>query len=497
MTPLLTAAEMRQADARAIASGISEARLIERAGRAVADAAMDLLAAESLPRQALVLCGPGNNGGDGYVAARVLAGRGIEVSLASAVPVSALTGTAARMAALWDGEVISLDRAQPTPDGLVVDALFGAGLSRELDPIAVRALNRVARSGARVLAVDVPSGLDADTGLVRGAVAKADVTVTFAARKPGHLLQPGRSLCGRLILADIGIGPDHIASCEPRIWSNEPNLWRESFPVPGSDTHKYLRGHAFVLAGKAGHAGAARLAARAALRSGAGLVTLLSPMDAMAENAAQSNAVMLRPCDGTDDLAALLLDDRIRTVLLGPGGGVGEQMRRLVATAAAAGRSLVLDADSLTSYAGRLPEFIQNLASARPAGIVLTPHAGEFARLFAQVPDVLALPSKLERARAAARQTGAVVLLKGADSVVAAPDGRACIAEIDAPWLATAGSGDVLAGILTGLLAQGMPAFEAASAAVWLHARTGEALGPGLIAEDLPDALPTILRELA
>lgn len=469
---------------------------MERAGRAVADAAMALLPAAGSPKRVLVLCGPGNNGGDGYVSARVLAGRGIDVDVVSLVSASGRVGMAERMAALWNWAVMTPAAAVPRDYDLVVDALFGAGLSRDLDPEVISLLERVATSGAKVLAVDVPSGLDADTGQVRGTAAKADVTVTFAARKPGHLLHPGHSLCGRILVADIGIGPDVVAACGARLWRNDPDLWRTTLPVLAADTHKYRRGHAFVLAGRSGHGGAARLAARAALRSGAGLVTLLSPKDAMAENAAHSNAVMLRPCDGANDLTVLLMDDRIRTILLGPGGGVGERMRRLVATAAAAGRSLVLDADALTTHSERLPELIEQLAPARSAGIILTPHEGEFARLFAEAPDVLALPSKVERAREAARRTGAVILLKGSDSVVAAPDGRACIAEIDAPWLATAGSGDVLAGIVTGLLAQGMPAFEAASAAVWLHARTGEALGPGLIAEDLSDALPTILREL-
>lgn len=468
---------------------------MERAGRAVADAAMEVLAGAGQAPRALVLCGPGNNGGDGYVAARVLAGRGVVVDVASSVAPSARSGTAARMAALWDGCVVAFGEVEPRSYDIVVDALFGAGLSRDLEPAVNRVLERVAASGANVLAVDVPSGLDADTGQVRGAVAKADLTVTFAARKPGHLLLPGRNLCGRIVVADIGIGADHLAGSGVRLWLNEPDLWHGALPSPNADTHKYRRGHAYVLSGQAGQGGAARLAARAALRIGAGLVTLLCPATAVPEHSAQTNAVMVRACDQPTELAGRLADERIRAVLLGPGGGADERMRHMVRAAAASRRPLVLDADALTAYATRLQLFLGDLEPARSSGMVLTPHEGEFARLFADIPDMLAQPSKVERAREAARQTGAVMILKGADSVVAAPDGRACIARIDAPWLATAGSGDVLAGIVTGLLAQGMPAFEAASAAVWIHAKAGSAFGPGLTADDLPELLPRVLRE--
>ena len=496
MKPILTAADMRHADALAIASGIPETRLMERAGRAVADAAMSLLDGSGQPHRTLVLCGPGNNGGDGYVAARVLAGRGVAVDVAPCASSLGVAGTAGSMAALWEGPLLTPDAADPACYHLVIDAVFGAGLSRDLGAELIHLLERVAASGAKVLAVDVPSGLDADTGQVRGAAAQADVTVTFAARKPGHLLQPGRGLCGKLVVADIGIVSEQVIASGSRLWCNEPALWLAHMPVLSVQTHKYRRGHAVVLSGAAGHSGAARLAARAALRAGAGLVTLFSPADAMAENAAQLSAVMLRLCDDPDELAALLADERIRAVLIGPGGGVGERMRHMVAAAATMRRPMVLDADALTSYSGRLRQFADDLVVAAPAGLVLTPHEGEFARLFADAPEVLQPASKVERARAAACLTGAVILLKGADTVIAAPDGSACIAQIDAPWLATAGSGDVLAGIIAGLLAQGMPAFPAASAAVWLHGRAGAAFGPGLIAEDLPESLPEILREL-
>ncbi len=493
---LLTAQESRAADAAAGAQGIGGLALMRAAGAAVAR-----VAARDLPPGAgiAVLCGPGNNGGDGFVAARLLAGAGHRVSLLLLGDRDALKGDAARAAAEWEGPVLDAagEAAHATLAGadLVIDALFGAGLSRDLAGAARALVEAVNAAGRPVLAIDVPSGIDGDSGAVRGLAVRARDTVALVRRRPGHLLLPGRLHAGRVHVADIGIDEATVAGLAPRSFADEPSLWRAAFPVPTPESHKYTRGHALVLSGPHARTGAARLAARAALRVGAGLVTLASPGDAMAENAAQLTAIMLRPCDGADALAALLADARLDAVVLGPGLGAGqgiqEGTRGLVRAAAGAGRALVLDADALTSFAGEA-EALAGLLAAGGARAVLTPHAGEFARLFG-TPGA---GSKLDHARAAAARTGAVVVLKGADTVIAAPDGRAAINHNGTPWLGTAGAGDVLSGIVGGLLAQGMAPFAAACAGVWLHAAAGAAFGPGLIAEDLPEGLPGVLRGL-
>jgi ADP-dependent NAD(P)H-hydrate dehydratase / NAD(P)H-hydrate epimerase len=378
---------------------------------------------------------------------------------------------------------------------LIIDALFGAGLARDIDGEAAEAMGWMNGSGRPILAVDVPSGIDGDTGAVRGAAVQATCTVTFARRKPGHLLMPGRAHCGPVTLADIGIGDETIAAVVGPTFANAPGLWAARFPQPSLDAHKYRRGHALVLSGGARHTGAARLAARGALRAGSGLVTVVAPAEALAESAAQLTAIMLRRCDGAGELRELLADPRVNAVALGPALGVGSATREMVAVALETGRAAVLDADALTSFEGEA-RALAALAEGRSQAAVLTPHEGEFARLFSGERDILKASSKLERARGAAALSRCVVVLKGPDTVIAAPDGRAAINENGTPYLATAGSGDVLTGIVAGLLAQGMPAFEAACAGVWLHAEAGARFGPGLIAEDIPEALPGALRAL-
>jgi hydroxyethylthiazole kinase-like uncharacterized protein yjeF len=496
MHRLLTTAEMAQADALAIAGGTPGSALMDKAGRAVADA---VARGWRMGSRVAVLCGPGNNGGDGFVAARVLVERGYRVELALLGAREALTGDAAGAAAAWKGSAGPLDAAPIEEADVVVDALFGAGLSRDLDGVAAATVERLNASGKPVVAVDVPSGLDGNTGQVRGVAVEATETVTFFRLKPGHLLFPGRALCGKLRIADIGIPESVLATIAPRQFRNEPGLWSRVLRKPAVDGHKYGRGHAVVLSGPIDATGAARLAARGALRVGAGLVTVASPGSALGVNAIALTAVMVRRCDGAADLGALLSDARRNAVVLGPGAGVGAETRALVEAALAAGPHAVLDADAITSFAGLSAE-LGPLVAARRNGerqhVVLTPHEGEFSRLFSTLPELLQEPSKLERARAAARLTGCVVVLKGPDTVIAAPDGRAAVNANASRWLATAGSGDVLAGFVGGLLAQGLPGFEASCAAVWLHGEAGTSVGPGLIAEDLPEALPKVLREL-
>ena len=495
---LLTPAEMSEADRFAVAAGTPGIALMERAGLAVADEAARL--AKSRGR-IVVLCGPGGNGGDGFVAARLLAKRGYAVELGLIGRREALRGDPALAASRYDGQVLDAAAIDPGGADCVIDALFGAGLARDIEGVAKAIIERVnafARAGGRVLAVDVPSGVDGGTGKVRGVAVEASASVTFFRLKPGHLLLPGRMLCGAIRLADIGIPEAALARIAPQAFVNAPAVWRAALPHVNAESHKYARGAVLVLSGAAHRTGAARLAARAALRSGAGIVTLASPPDAVAVNAAHLTAVMVAPFATISEFEALLADERRRAIALGPGAGVGPALRKLVAAALtrpAERRTIVLDADALTSFAGDAAR-LEALIARGGHSAVMTPHEGEFARLFEGAPEVRLDDDKLTRARAAARLMGAVVLIKGADTVVAAPDGRATIGFDLPPWLATAGSGDVLAGLVSGLAAQGMAPFEAASAAVWLHGACGRALGPGLIAEDLPEALPGVLRGL-
>ncbi len=495
---LLTPAEMSEADRFAIAAGTPGIALMERAGLAVADEAARL--AKSRGR-IVVLCGPGGNGGDGFVAARLLARRGYAVELGLLGRREALSGDPALAASRYEGPVLDAATLDLARADCVIDALFGAGLARDIEGVAKAIIERVnafARASGRVLAVDVPSGVDGGTGKVRGVAVEASASVTFFRLKPGHLLLPGRMLCGATRLADIGIPEAALARIAPQAFVNAPGLWRAALPRASAESHKYARGAVLVLSGAAHRTGAARLAARAALRSGAGIVTLASPPDAVAVNAAHLTAVMVEPFATPGEFEVLLADQRRRTITLGPGAGVGATLRKLVAAALtwpAERRTIVLDADALVSFAGDAAR-LQALAARGGHSAVLTPHEGEFARLFDGAPGVRLDDDKLARARAAARFMGAVVLVKGADTVVAAPDGRAAIGFDLPPWLATAGSGDVLAGLVSGLAAQGMPAFEAACAAVWLHGACGRAVGEGLIAEDLPEALPAVLKAL-
>ncbi len=485
---LLTADEMSRADRLAIASGIPGLTLMENAGRAVADEAARM--ADEGTRIA-VLCGPGNNGGDGFVAARLLRERGYQVAVALLGSRDALKGDAAHMATAWNGPISAMTAATADGAGLVIDALFGAGLSRPLDGVAADVAARLAATGQPVLAVDVPSGVDGSTGEIHGAAIQAHRTVTFFRRKPGHVLLPGRLRCGVTRLADIGIDASVLSSIGPRTFANAPELWIKHLPIPRLDGHKYARGHAVVVSGPAWRTGAARLSARGALRIGAGLVTVASGTDALPINAAHLTAIMLREIDDTDALTAMLSDRRFNAVLIGPAAGVDDQTRERTLAVLASGASVVLDADTLSVFANSRDTLVSAIrANERP--VVFTPHDGEFARLF---PDLVDLP-KLERVRNAAAMTDAIVILKGADTVIAAPDGRAAINENAPPTLATAGSGDVLAGFTTGLLAQHMPAFEAACAAVWLHGASAAAFGPGLIAEDLSEMLPPVLADL-
>jgi hydroxyethylthiazole kinase-like uncharacterized protein yjeF len=491
MMELLTNAQMNEADRLTISRGVAGIELMENAGRAVADSVLRRHPPGTL---ITIVAGPGNNGGDGLVAARVLKERGYRPRVLLLADVHRFKGDALIAAQRWNGPCEPATPGAVGPDSVVVDALFGAGLDRPVEGLA-RAMIEAMNGAGCVHAVDLPSGINGSSAAVMGLAVRARETVTFFRRKLGHVLLPGRIHCGTIHVADIGIGSQTLATIKPRVFINSPDLWLEVFPIPAVAGHKYSRGHAVVVSGGLYTTGAARLAARGALRAGAGLVTIASPRDALLVNAAASLAVMVRPVDGEMELAQFLQDVRRNAVVIGPGGGVGEPMRKMVLAALAGERAVVLDADALTSFA-QDPQALIAATAAREGGTLLTPHEGEFSRLFKAVDEIANASSKLERARLAAIRTGAICLLKGADTVVAAPDGRASILDEAPPWLASAGAGDVLAGIAGALLAQGMPAFEAASAAVWLHAAAGMAVGPGLIAEDLPEALPQVYARL-
>ncbi len=397
----------------------------------------------------------------------------------------ALKGDAAHHARLWTGPVEPLTAALPGETALVLDGLFGAGLARDIDGPARAVLEAVSRRGLPVVAIDVPSGVDGASGAVRGFAPRCVLSVTFFRKKPGHLLFPGRSLCGETVVADIGIPSTVLDQIKPHAFENAPALWLDAFPWPSADGHKYRRGHALV-AGGATMTGAARLAARAAARAGAGLVTVAAPSTAFAIYATSLTGVIVQPIASSGDFAKLLTDPRHNAVLVGPGAGTTEQTRELAAAALATRRAVVLDADVFAVYAGQAAA----LTAAISGPTLLTPHEGEFARLFPAEGD------KLTRARRAARESGATVLLKGGDTVIAGPDGWAAINSNAPPELATAGSGDVLAGLATGLLAQGMAPHLAGAAAAWLHGDAAHRFGPGLVAEDIIEQLPTVLRSL-
>jgi ADP-dependent NAD(P)H-hydrate dehydratase / NAD(P)H-hydrate epimerase len=477
---LLTTDQMGEADRQTIAGGIAGATLMERAGTAVADA----IVARYTPRPVAVLCGPGNNGGDGFVVARHLAARGWPVRLGLLGSATRLVGDAALHAGQWGGPIEALDPGLLVGVGLVVDAIFGAGLARPVAGAAAATLKAVAAARLSVVAVDMPSGVQGDSGADLGAVA-AELTVTFERKKPGHLLLPGRSLCGETLVCPIGLASEALDRIAPGCWENGPELWSGTLPRLTAAGHKYARGHALLLGGYP-MTGAARLAARAAARLGAGLVSVAVPERALTIYATALTSIMVRPLADAADLVTLLGDARFNALLIGPGAGVSPETKAHALRLLATGRPTVLDADALTVFA----EDRATLFAARSGPVVLTPHEGEFRRLFDVSGD------KLSRARQAAAISGAVVVLKGADTVIAAPDGRAAINANAPPNLATAGSGDVLAGMILGLLAQQMPTFEAACAACWIHGAVAGDFGPGLIAEDLPDGVPAVLRRL-
>jgi hydroxyethylthiazole kinase-like uncharacterized protein yjeF len=477
---LFSVAQMNEADRLAAADGTPGVLLMQRAGDAVAEE----VERRFTPRPVTVLCGPGNNGGDGFAAAAALARSGWPTSVALLGELEGLRGDALHHAKLWRGSVESLTPSVIDGAELVIDALFGSGLNRHLQSSVRDTLSFARRRRVPIVAVDVPSGILGDSGEDFGA-APAVCTVTFVRKKPGHLLLPGRDLCGEVVVADIGMPQGLLDSLAVDTWENTPQIWQPMLPKTGSAAHKYSRGHALLYGGYP-MTGAARMAARAAARIGAGLTTIAVPEEGFAIYAAALTSIMAHPLKEHQDFGRLLDDPRYSALAIGPGAGVSDMTRALTLSALRSRRPVVIDADAITAFAGQTAELFANIHG----DCVMTPHDGEFKRIFDDSGD------KLTRARRAARESGAVIVLKGADTVIAAPDGRALINGNAPATLATAGSGDVLGGFILGLLAQGMDAFPAAAAGVWMHGAAACEFGLGLLAEDLPDLLPRVLRHL-
>jgi hydroxyethylthiazole kinase-like uncharacterized protein yjeF len=483
---ILTTQAMAQADRYAIKSGTPGTVLMEAAGQGIAAA----ITRRYAPRPTAVLCGPGNNGGDGWEAAARLAALGWPVRLFSLVKREQLKGDAAHSAAKWSGPVEPLSACDPKRQGLVLDALFGAGLTRRLDGEAAR-LAQACAQGVEVVAADVPSGLYGDQAQADGPVFRAALTVTFHRLKPAHLLEPGRSLCGDVALVDIGI-PDGWRSSAPACGRvNHPGLWALPGLSLAADAHKHSRGRLCVVTGPAGATGAARLAGRAGLTGGAGFVTLLSEPPALAEIAASEPALVTRSYEPDLEMGEVLAHHRAGAAVLGPGGGLTKPLKRAILSALALDIPLVLDADALTVFADA-PDLLCGAAHGRT---VLTPHAGEFARLFPDLADDPAL-NKIEKTRQAAARSGCVLLFKGADTVIAAPTGEVRVNVHASPQLATAGTGDVLAGLIGALLAQGLSPLDAASAGAWIHGEAGRRCGPGTTVLQVLENLPAALTHL-
>ncbi len=478
---LLKTDEMYRADQMTIAAGTPGLNLMENAGTAI----VREIEQRWPQRPVVVLCGPGNNGGDGFVVARLLRNNGWPVKVALLGALGALKGDAARNAMRWkeDLYLMTPDILEDAP--LVVDALFGAGITRDVEGSALVCITAINDRGLECIGVDVPSAVDGNTGEIMGAAPKCVLTVTFFRAKPGHFLVPGRDLCGELIVADIGISKQVLEIIKPDVFSNSPDNWRSVYPWPRSNSHKYTRGHVIVRGGR-WMTGAAQLAALATRRIGAGLVTISAPSAAADIYRSAMPGNLISDADTVADFSALLSDSRINVILIGPGMGVSSETRDLVLAALNTVKLVVLDADALTCFEDEPDKLLSQLNENH----ILTPHEGEFLRLFGIEGN------KVSRAKEAAKRTGSTIVLKGADTVIAAPNGSTTINTTGTPFMATAGSGDVLAGIIAGLMAQGMTPSSAGCAAAWVHGRAGELFGPGLIAEDVIDMLPTVLNGL-
>ena len=472
---LYTSEQIRQAERLTCETGVKEIELIQKAGRGVAE----FIANHFERRPVSILCGPGKNGSDGFVTASILEKAGWNVRVYCTKQVIMLNDIAAQAAKFWSGEVLMLSEIDITPEHIIVDALFGTGLNRELPTEIVETYNAVRQERAIVVAIDVPSGIRADLSVDKNTL-KADYTVTMSRPRIEHVLQPGAQYCGKISVVDINIKPSAFAGMEVHAFLNHPELWRQFWKVPDAMTHKYIRGHVAVLGGET-LVGASRLATSGAMRVGAGVASIFtSESAAPTYRSAIAPEVMVRCFDDAEAAADLMQERHVSVCLIGPGAEKRFDMTALAKACQALNIQVVLDGDAL----GEVPT---ELAS------IITPHEGELKRMF---PDLADMTNKLEKAKKAAARAGCIVVLKGMDTIIAAPDGRAYINNKASPWLSTAGSGDVLAGAVAGCLAQKIPPFEAAASAVWLHGMASLKLGPALVASELPRAISSVLTEI-
>ena len=489
MLELLTPKQMALADKAAIDGGTAGIELMENAGAAVAEILKtDIPDADKI----LVICSIGNNGGDGFIAARLLREQQKDVTVFIAGDVSKISGDAKIAYDRLGQKALTGQIPDLRKFDALIDALFGAGLDRPITGEMAQIIETVKSSGKPVISVDLPSGIDGSNGQVMGCAIRARSTVTFFRYKPGHLLVPGKHHCGIRHLKQIGIPDKVLTKSLYSAFRNRPELWLDNYPSLSADGHKYDRGHCLIISGPMASTGAARLMAGAALRSGSGLVTVASPSDALSVNASHLTSIMLRCADKPEDVQEILSDERFNCVALGPGMPADKHTMKMVEAVLEMKRNTVLDAGALSAFKDRGSDLFRTIRNSGST-TVMTPHEGEYKSLF---PADTEIPSKLEKARSASDKSGAVVLLKGPDTVVASGAGRASISDNAPPWLATAGSGDVLSGIVAGLLAQGMPAFEAASAAVWMHGAAAQSLGPAMVSSDLDEGLKQIIGEL-
>lgn len=486
MIELLTPKQMALADNLAIARGISGIQLMQNAGDVLFHAVRDHFQNTT---NVLIVCGIGNNGGDGFILAERLCNSGCKVSVCIIGDISQIKGDARLALHLLPASVAQLQDPNWDQFDLIVDGIFGAGLTRDIVGAYADIVAQINKSPAKVLAIDLPSGINGATGQISGCAIEADLTATFFRKKPGHVLYPGQEYCGQVVVGQIGIADDVLEDIAPDLFHNDPELWSQHFPTPQVMGHKYSRGHTLGISCPIEKSGAIRLAAQAALRIGSGLVTIAAPTDTLHAHAARTDVLMLAPTDSPDQLITLMNDPRLNSICVGPGLDPDETTRELVLTILDHDLSVVLDAGALSAFSDS-PQILHDAISKRGNNTVLTPHDGEFNRIF---PTLRSTTNKLEKARLAAEMIGATLILKGPDTVIADSGKRAAISDNGSPWLATAGSGDVLSGTISGLLAQGMPEFEAACAAVWFHSEASQIAGPGLIASDLDQGLKSAL----
>lgn len=490
MLELLTADEMRRAEQITIDGGTPSLTLMENAGRAVAEEVV-----RRFPRgsKVAVCCGRGNNGGDGFVCARILRERGFQVRLGLLGAPEDLKEEPKEMARRWDETIEPLNTSMLEGTDIIIDGIMGAGLKGPVNGEIADIIQSVNEKKTPVIAIDMPTGIEMTHGSVQGIAFEAVSTVTFFRKKTGQVQLPGKTHCGDVRISDIGISSKVLADIVPQTFLNEPDFWLRYYPRLHKEGHKYDRGHAVVVSGPMERTGASRLSAMAALRTGAGLVSLATSKSAFYVNAAQLTTIMLSVFDGAGSLGDLLASDpRQNAVLIGPGAGLSQQTCENVAAVLSSEATAVIDAEGLTAFEQN-PQDLFGLIQNRNAPTIITPHKGEFDRIF---PELGNAESKLEQTKRAAEISGSVVIFKGPITIIAAPDGLSAIMEDAPPWLATAGTGDVLAGMITGLCAQGMSPFDAAAAAVWMHAELARTFGPGLISEDMPALLPPLLQRL-